>query len=308
MAQGAKKPSAPLLHLRSSEGGRRGGLLESAPSGADSAGGASAAQAPKKPSLGADSAESAGSAHTPKRPPSAPAASAPIPAERRAGRPSRSPRSGLLRRRGSAEAEGGSGGSAPLLSLTPPRDPPPAPSSPQCEDEEAELDGAPTPPDRALGGWMSRSAAGGPPLADNRRDAEGNTALMRAARNADFAELVSLLGVPGVNVAARNHSGQGAYDLLRRAVSDHSCPEFAVVSQALFLRTMLDLLIREEHFAHLVRASYTPSLPPLTPRGLAKKVLARLRGTYSDQDDDRALPFAAMPSLDFVEAAILVIP
>src|SRR4051812_29430366 len=101
----------------------------------------------------------------------------------------------------------------------------------------------------SFSGWLGRTAAS-PPQADNRRDPEGNTPLMRAARDADFPQMVDLLGHPGTDFFVRNKAGQGAYDLLRHSSSDHSSPDFLVASQALFLRTMLSLLIREEHFAN----------------------------------------------------------
>jgi hypothetical protein len=163
------------------------------------------------------------------------------------------------------------------------------------------LGGEPT-PERVPTGldiWLTKTLSL-PLRADNRRDTDGNTPLMRAARAADFLVLVELLGHPDTNIYARDADGRCAYDLLKASTTDHTSPEFLVISQALFLRTMLNLMIREEHFANIVRGVG----PGLTARQLAEKVAARLSITYLNQQDDRALPFAAMPSVDFIEAMI----
>ena len=319
--QDSKKPSLPLHFLWSSDSPWRrsdGNAPPPSPESPDRAGGA-------RPARKSSPAAPPDSSHARK-------GHSPLPA-----------RPGLLRRRASAEAEARppvpavslAPASASAISLAPAsaasltpspavsrapsparrelsqsrgRDPTPSPArgrTPRPGAAAGEPPGAdPYAPDATPyvpGGWLLRTTVL-PPQANNRRDADGNTSLMRAARDADFVGLVDLLSIPGTDVTARNAAGQGAYDLLRRAVSDRTCPEFTVVSQALFLRTMLDLLIREEHYAAIARG-HTPT----SPRGLAKKVVARLSATYASQSADRALPFAALPSLDFVEAAILAI-
>jgi len=150
-----------------------------------------------------------------------------------------------------------------------------------------------------LDGWMARTLTQAH-VCDTRRDRGGDTPLLRAARSADFVALVDMLGYPGTNIHFRDGDGRCAYDLLKKSMADHESPEFRVVGQALFLRTLLSLMIREERYAGLVGGAAAGA----TPRQLAEKVYARLAATYQGQPDDRALPFAALPSVDFIEAII----
>jgi hypothetical protein len=157
----------------------------------------------------------------------------------------------------------------------------------------------PSPGPKPLDTWMTRTLTQAHQC-DTRRDRSGDTPLLRAARAADFLPLVEMLGYPGTDIYIRDRDGRSVYDLLKKSTADHESPEFRVVSAALFLRTQLSLMIREERHAGLVDGAAAGA----TARQLAEKVYARLAATYHSQPDDRALPFVALPSVDFIEAMI----